>query len=322
MQKILKKIKEFKKILYDLVISSFILSIIFFLKAYRKRGPENLPVSTTIFKFFGILPINNHYYQPKFFFNQREKKKFDKRYLKNLNLNVKKQKNLLKKLNFSNELINLNLIKKTKNFGFKLENGSFEYGDAEIYYQIIRKYNPKKIIEIGSGHSTLIALEAVKKNLFLNSTKTSITCIEPFENKWLENFKINLIRQKIEDLKFDISKNLNKNDILFIDSSHIINPDNDVLKLYLEILPKLKKGVIIHIHDIFTPRNYLNDWVFNKIRFWNEQYLVETMLINSKKYEILLSLNYLKNEHFKYLKTNCPYLKKIHQPSSLWLRVN
>ena len=86
----------------------------------------------------------------------------------------------------------------------------------------------------------------------------------------------------------------------FLDSSHIIRPDGDVVKFYLEILPNLKSGVIIHIHDIFTPKNYLANWTFDKVRLWNEQYLLEGILANSKRYEILLSLNYLKNNYYNH----------------------
>ena len=68
----------------------------------------------------------------------------------------------------------------------------------------------------------------------------------------------------------------------FLDSSHIIRPDGDVVKFYLEILPNLKSGVIVHIHDIFTPKNYLANWTFDKVRLWNEQYLLEGILANSK----------------------------------------
>ena len=94
-----------------------------------------------------------------------------------------------------------------------------------------------------------------------------------------------------------------------------------MLKFYLEILPNLKSGVIIHIHDIFTPKNYLPNWTFDKMRLWNEQYLLEGILLNSNKYEILLSLNYLKNNYYEELLKKCPYLKKETEPGSIYLRV-
>ena len=146
----------------------------------------------------------------------------------------------------------MNFIKGSPNYNFKLNNNFFEAGDSEIYYQIIRYLKPSKIIEIGSGYSTLVALEAAKENFNKDQKKIEITCIEPYENLWLQNYDLNIIKKNIEYIDLDIFKNLNANDLLFIDSSHMIRPYGDVLKIYLEILPILKKGVMVHIHLIFA----------------------------------------------------------------------
>ena len=239
------------------------------------------------------------------------------RYLPGIDLNIKDQLELLDKLNFSQELKILDLNNNSK---FNINNDFFSKGDAEIYYQIIRHAKPNKIVEIGSGQSTLIALEAIKKNEEENNKTTQLTCVEPYENFWLEDLNIAIIRKKIEDINFDDDKiNLDSGDILFIDSSHIIRPQGDVLKLYLEILPKLKSGVIIHIHDIFTPKNYLNYWIKENVFFWNEQYLLEALLTNTNKYKVICSLNYLKHNHYKKLKNSCPYLDIEAEPGSFYI---
>ena len=113
---------------------------------------------------------------------------------------------------------------------------------------MIRYLKPKKIIEVGSGHSTLIGLEAINKNL-KEKIDSKHKCIEPFENKWLDNLDIEIIRKPLEKTNIKWDEVLNKDDIFFLDSSHIIRPDGDVLKFYLEILPKLKTGVIVHIQQ-------------------------------------------------------------------------
>ena len=88
-----------------------------------------------------------------------------------------------------------------------------------------------------------------------------------------------------------------KNDILFIDSSHIIRPQGDVLFEYLEILPILNPGVVVHIHDIFSPKDYLDNWIINDHLFWNEQYLLEAFLsFNNNSPFIDGLLNALKNK--------------------------
>ncbi len=303
--------------LYDLFLSIFVYIAAWFLVKYRKRGPENLKLTKNVLNKIGVFPLIDHYYEPKFNFTENEKDNYQNRELLSIKLNPHKQIRFLKNLKYEKELLDLNLKKGSKKFNFYINNGSFEEGDAEIYYQLIRYTKPKKIIEVGSGYSTLIALEALKKN----NSSAKISCIEPFENKWLEKLDVEVIRKPLESLKINWKNELECNDIFFLDSSHIIRPDGDVLKFYLEILPNLKSGVIIHIHDIFTPKNYLPNWTFDKMRLWNEQYLLEGILLNSDKYEILLSLNYLKNNYYDELLKKCPYLKKENEPGSIYLRV-
>ena len=303
--------------LYDLFLSIFIFATSWVLTKYRKRGPENLRLTKNALNKIGVFPLIDHYYEPKFNFTENEKDNYQNRELLSIKLNPSKQIKFLKNLKYEKELLDLNLKKGSKKFNFYINNGSFEEGDAEIYYQLIRYIKPKKIIEVGSGYSTLIAMEALKKNN--NSAK--IKCIEPFENKWLEKLEVEVLREPLENLSINWQNELERNDIFFLDSSHIIRPDGDVLKFYLEILPNLKSGVIIHIHDIFTPKNYLPNWTFDKMRLWNEQYLLEGILINSNKYEILLSLNYLKSNYYEKLLKKSPYLEKEKEPGSIYLRV-
>jgi hypothetical protein len=114
---------------------------------------------------------------------------------------------------------------------------------------------------------------------------------------------------------------LGENDILFIDSSHIIRPQGDVLLAYQEILPLLRPGVIVHIHDIFTPFDYPREWVVNKRLFWNEQYLVEAFLTMNRQYEILIALHYLWKEHLNAFVSKFPNVTEENAlPCSLWIR--
>ena len=306
--------------IYDIFLSAFIFFSNWAYIKYRKRKPKELPFTTKVLKKSGVFPITNHYYEPKFDFTENEKNIYIERNLSSIKFEEMNQLKFLENFVYAKELKDLNLREGSTNYNFKLNNGSFEEGDAEIYYQIIRYLKPSKIIEVGSGHSTLIGLEAISKNLN-DKTNTKLLCIEPYENKWLDNLDIEIIRKPLEKIIIKWDEILNKGDIFFIDSSHIIRPDGDVLKFYLEILPRLKSGVIVHIHDIFTPKNYLNEWTFDFVRLWNEQYLLEGILSNSNKYEILLSLNLLKNKYFSNLKKTCPFLTNKHEPGSIYLRV-
>jgi hypothetical protein len=317
MKKIISILNSFK-IPVDIIFFFILIPASIILLIYRKIGSHKLIISKKILKLTGIFPIIDHYYEPQFNFDSLKIDLKKNRNLNGIKFNLKDQLKNIKKLNFTEELINLNLKEKSPNYHFNIKNKFFENGDAEVYYQVIRHFRPSQIIEVGSGHSTLIALEAIKKN----NTKNIITCIEPFENRWLEDLGVKIIRKKIEDINLKKFLNLDKNDILFIDSSHMIRPQGDVLKIFLEILPKLKKGVIVHVHDIFTPKNYPKRWLIKENKFWNEQYLVEALISNSNKYEIFLSLNFLKNKFYDKLKIICPYLTKADEPSSFYLKIN
>ena len=288
---------------------------------YRKFGSHKLPFSKKILNYIGIFPITDHYYEPQFNLSQLKRDLYKNRSFPGFDFNMKKQLKNISNLIYKNELLELNLEKKSPNYNFNIKNNFFENGDAEIYYQLIRHLKPKNILEIGSGHSTLIALEAIKKNKSVDKIETKITCVEPYENKWLDHLNIKILRKKIEDLDESYYLALEKNDILFIDSSHIIRPQGDVLKIFFEIVPKLKKGTIVHVHDIFTPKDYPEKWLVEQNKFWNEQYLVEALMMNKDKYEIYLMLNFLKNNAYEELRKICPYLKNNYEPSSLYIKI-
>jgi predicted O-methyltransferase YrrM len=199
----------------------------------------------------------------------------------------------------------------------------YESGDAEYLFSIIRKFKPKKIIEIGSGYSTLILLEALKKNKLEDKQyECVLTCIEPYEKPWLEKLEEDLLREKVEDIDLNFFNILSENDIFFIDSSHVIRPQGDVLFELLQILPSLNKGVLIHIHDIFSPKDYPESWIIKDHRLWNKQYLLEAFLTCNSSFEIIGSLNLLKHQYFKEISKKLPILRKQQhrEPAAFWIR--
>ena len=311
--KIIKRILNFFKLPIDIIISILIIpsSIIMFI--FRKFGSHKLSLSKSILKIIGIFPLTSNYYEPLFNFDNLKKKLNEKRNLPGVKFDLDNQVKNLSQFDYSEELNNLS---------FNFNNKFFEAGDAEIYYQIIRYFKPKKIIEIGSGHSSLLAKQAIKNNKKIDNVTTKLTCIEPYENRWLEENDIHVIREKVEEIDIKIFSDLNKNDILFIDSSHVIKPQGDIIKIFLEILPKLKPGVIVHIHDIFSPRDYPENWLKVENRFFNEQYLLEGILDNSSRYKIMLSLNLLKHDFYSEIKKVCPFLDDKSEPSSFYIVVN
>ncbi|WP_130607633.1 class I SAM-dependent methyltransferase [Fluviispira sanaruensis] len=136
---------------------------------------------------------------------------------------------------------------------------------------------------------------------------------------WLEKTGAVIIRRPVEEIDKSFFAQLERGDILFIDSSHVIRPQGDVLYEYLELLPSLKVGVIVHIHDIFSPKDYMDLWVKEEVRLWNEQYLLEAFLTSNSHWKIIGALNYLYHNHFEQFKNSCPFFDNINQPVSLYI---
>jgi predicted O-methyltransferase YrrM len=284
---------------------------------------KTINLSEKIFMKVGLLPVLDQYYQP--LINPRKYLKNSLREERNLvaiDFNIKEQLELMSKFNYNNELLNFPL-ESTNNKEYYYNNNSYMSGDSEFLYNIIRHFKPQRIIEIGSGYSTLMATNAIKVNSNDgNGYHCDHYCIEPYEQSWLEKIDVKLIRECVEDIDLEFFKSLQKNDILFIDSSHIIRPQGDVLFEYLEILPNLNPGVIIHIHDIFSPRDYLDKWVLEDHLLWNEQYLLEAFLSYNRDFKIIGSVNYLANNYNLEFEKIAPiYAKQIgRQPGAFWIQ--
>jgi len=187
---------------------------------------------------------------------------------------------------------------------FYFDNGRFGGTDALVAYCMVRHFKPKTIIEIGSGYSSLISGQAAAKN-----GAPALICVEPFPLDFLtKGFPglRSLIEKKVEDLGFDFFSQLRSGDILFIDSSHTVKIGGDVNYLFLEVLPRLNPGVIVHVHDILLPFEYPREWVLDEFRFWSEQYLLQAFLAFNSQFEVLCANNYLGFRYLEDFKTTFP----------------
>jgi hypothetical protein len=187
---------------------------------------------------------------------------------------------------------------------FYLHNGLFGGTDALVAYCMVRHFQPRLIIEIGGGFSSLVLGEAAAKN-----NSSALICIEPFPQEFLKrDFPRlhSLIEKRVEDVELEFFSQLDSGDILFIDSSHTVKIGGDVNYLFLEVLPRLKPGVIVHVHDIFLPFDYRRDWVMDEFRFWTEQYLLQAFLTFNSEFEVLTANSYLSHYHKEDLKTTFP----------------
>lgn len=197
-----------------------------------------------------------------------------------------------------------------------LENGWFESVDAEILYSALRRFQPANVVEVGSGFSTRVMRRAINDG----KLATKITSIDPHPNTVVKPYADECIKSLVEDVAVErIVDLLNAGDILFIDSSHTVKTGGDVPYLFLEILPRLKQGVLIHIHDIFLPFDYPEEWVFEDWG-WTEQYLVHAFLSFNPAFEILWPASYMWERHRQEILDLIPNALAVARPSSLWLK--
>jgi predicted O-methyltransferase YrrM len=218
--------------------------------------------------------------------------------IKDIDLNVDGQKGLIRKFIRYYDQIPFTALK-IEELRYYYENDMYSYTDGIILYSMMRYISPKKIVEVGSGHSSALMLDV--NQLFFDNT-IELTFIEPYPERLFENISerdkksVTIIEKKIQDVDVSYFETLDPGDILFIDSTHVSKTGSDVNFIFFEILPKLKPGVFIHFHDIFYPFEYPKGWVYGG-RNWNENYFLRAFLMNNNDYAIRLFPHYLHLHH-------------------------
>lgn len=203
---------------------------------------------------------------------------------------------------------------------FYTQNSQFSWLDARALFVLMRAWRPSRIIEVGSGYSSLLMADVNLR--FLNGS-CDITCIEPYPRPFLRSGipgLARLLEQKVQDVPLSTFSALQAGDILFIDSSHVAKTGSDVNYLFFEVLPRLQVGVKIHIHDIFLPHEYPRAWVIDENRSWNEQYLVRALLMFSNKFAVRFGSSYAFSRHSDEVR-NALALKSgaVFGGGSLWI---
>jgi predicted O-methyltransferase YrrM len=181
---------------------------------------------------------------------------------------------------------------------YHFNNDHYSYTDGTILFCAMNYFRPRRIIEIGSGFSTCAILDT--NRIFLNS-QTQITSIEPHP-ELLRSLvaksgdALTIVESKLQDVDLELFDQLGARDILFIDSTHISKVGSDVNCVVFEILPRIKPGVIIHIHDIYVAYEYPDVWL-REGRAWNEAYLLRAFLEYNEQFRILLFVSYMQNAY-------------------------
>lgn len=264
-----------------------------------------------------------HYYSP--LVSDEFLKKYEHRIFENrsknipgVDLNEEKQLALLKEflpyyqeLPFGEE--------KQAHLRYALRNEYFDYSDGFFLHAMIRHFKPKRIVEVGSGFSSAMMLDT--NELFFDN-QIDLTFIEPYPERLKANIKpgedIRLLEQNVQDVGASVFTQLEENDILFIDTSHVVKTGSEINHLIFNVLPILKKGVKIHIHDIFFPFEYPREWVIDQKRGWNETYLIRAFLMYNKAFKIISFTSFLEIHYRDLLQEHFPLTLK-QESKSLWL---
>ncbi|GAA3754488.1 class I SAM-dependent methyltransferase [Plantactinospora mayteni] len=171
-------------------------------------------------------------------------------------------------------------------------NGMYGRADAAVLHAMLRHHRPARLIEVGSGYSTAVALDVADRYL----PDLRITCVEPHPERLRSRLRpgdrVDLVQRRVQDVDRSAFAKLDSGDILLIDSTHVAKAGSDVVWLLLHVLPTLRPGVIVHIHDVHWPFEYPERWL-REGRDWTEVYLLRAFLTDNAAWRVLLFTSWL-----------------------------
>jgi hypothetical protein len=200
---------------------------------------------------------------------------------------------------------------------FFLDNDAFQNVDPLVYWAMIRAHRPARIVEIGSGFSTLLAAQAVRAN-----GTGRVTAVDPFPREFVRrnDLDIELITRPVEHVDLELFRSLEAHDMLFVDSSHVVRSGGDVNWIVFDILPLLPPGVLVHFHDIHFPFDYPRELIDRRNVYWTEQYLLHACLLRNDADEVLFGTRYAAHHWPDEVAHAFPSAKRL-DGASFWLRV-
>lgn len=199
-------------------------------------------------------------------------------------------------------------------------NNYFPPSDAFTLAGVMQKELPRRIIEVGSGFSSAVMLDT------LDATRKQVefTFVEPYPERLYSLLSKNdrssakVLECPVQEVSLEAFDQLEAQDILFIDSSHVAKIGSDVTFLFLRVLPRLKPGVIVHVHDIFYPSSYPADWIRDGLG-WNESLFLRAFLIGNDSFEVLAWNSYACREFPDVFQSRYPLF--LQKPgASFWMR--
>ncbi|MEA2419556.1 MAG: hypothetical protein QOE60_1762 [Thermoleophilaceae bacterium] len=204
---------------------------------------------------------------------------------------------------------------------FRLENHTYDHVDAELLYAMLRRFKPRRYVELGSGYSTLVAWEALRRNQ-ADGHPGELTCYDPFPSPQVlarPELAERVKAVSAERLPDAVVSGLQANDVLFVDTSHTVKLDGDVNRIVLDLLPLAQPGVVVHFHDIFLPRDYLPAHV-EGAHYWTEQYLLQAFLSGNRDWEVLLGAYAVTTGSPELVERLIPSYRPGVEPGAFWIR--
>jgi hypothetical protein len=204
---------------------------------------------------------------------------------------------------------------------FYLENTFYEALDAEALYAMVRRFNPRRVLELGSGMSTLVIADARARNLLPDGHRHDV--YDPYVRSDLRPVLERLAqvhRTSATDVPIEEFTGLRAGDFLFVDTTHTVKIGSDVNRVILDILPKLAPGVFVHFHDIFLPHEYPVEF-FTELGFsWAEQYLLQAFLAFNDDFEVLFGASALNRRYPEVMNELAPGAARARRPAAFWIR--
>lgn len=204
---------------------------------------------------------------------------------------------------------------------YHFANDYFGHGDGIVLHAMLRRHRPRRVVEVGSGHSSAMMLDTDER--FLGSS-TQFTFIEPYPERLLgllrpeDHERATVVQERVQLVDPSVFADLQAGDLLFIDSSHVSKVGSDVNVLLLDIVPSLPPGVLVHVHDVCWPFEYSRAWVYEG-RAWNEAYVVRALLTGNPHLQVLWFADQLARLHHERIARALPLWAK-DTGTSLWLQ--
>jgi Methyltransferase domain len=204
---------------------------------------------------------------------------------------------------------------------YSSENPSFSLLDATLGYAMIRWLRPRRVVELGSGHSTLVTAEAGLRNK-AEGHPFELEVYDPFPSVVRDDLPglRALHRTPAQEVPLSAFSELDERDVLFVDTTHTVKVGSEVNYLILEVLPRLRSGVVVHFHDIFLPFEYPRRWVEDLGLYWNEQYLLQAFLAHNASWAVLVAAQALRRTRRLELERILPRDAMQHDAGSFWIR--